>query len=260
MGQRNADNAKYNYNENDNMEELSLLDMVKAIARRRVLFFGTFAVIGVVGIAGAFIMARTYTYTSIYALATSQMGGVSLQKPLGAVAKVQTVYLPEQMERYAEGSGEGRLRFKVKVSNPKSTTLILLKTRTSVFHSAVAKAVQNGTLRQLESADARRVAERKKELTAQIDSLNAQLDVLRGHAGNTLEIASILQNRANARQQLSSLIPGKLVALARRSIKPTGISRTLIAALALIGGLTAALLAVLVAEVGAAVRAQNGDL
>jgi hypothetical protein len=235
-------------------DEISLVDLVKAILRRRRVFLATFAVILLAGIAVAFIKPRTYTYTSIYALANAGVGGKPLQEPAAALATVKSVYLPEQVERYANASDEDSLPFKITASNPASTGLIVLESRASVSHSAAVKAIQNSVLKQLESDDAQRVAQEKKKLTAQLSSLNAQLEALKGHSGNSMAVASALQDKSDAQQQLSSLTPGTLVALAKRSVEPAGIGRALIVVIAFVVGVLMALFGVFVAELAAAVK------
>lgn len=255
MSQRNPEGSEYSAP--NGTDEISLVDLVKAVLRRRKVFLITFSVILLAGIAVAFIKPRTYTYTSIYALANTGVGGKPLQEPAAALATVKSVYLPEQMERYAKASDEDSLPFKVTASNPGSTGLIVLESRASVSHSAAVKSIQDAALKQLESDDAQRVAQEKKKLTAQLSSLNAQLEALKGRSGNSMAVASALQNRSDAQQQLSSLAPGRLVALAKRSVEPAGIGRALIVVIAFVVGGLMALFGVFVAELAAAVKTSD---
>lgn len=255
MSQRNPEGSEYSLPHGT--DEISLVDLVKVVLRRRRAFFVTFLVILLAGIVVVVIKPKTYTYTSIYALANTGVGGKPLQEPAAALATVKSVYLPEQVGRYAKASNKDSPPFKVTVSNPGSTNLIVLQSRASVANSAAVKSLQHAVLKQLQSDDAQRVAQMKKELMAQIDSLNAQLDVLKGHSGNSMAIASALQNKNAAQQQLSSLTPGQLVALAKRGIEPAGIGRALIVGIAFVIGIMMALFGVFVAELAAAVKTSS---
>ncbi|MEJ2643987.1 MAG: hypothetical protein P8180_03485 [Gammaproteobacteria bacterium] len=255
MSQRNPEGSEYSATYGS--AEVTLVDLIKAVLRRRKVFVVTFAVILSAGVVVALLKPSTYTFTSIYALANTGVGGKPLQEPAAALATVKSVYLPEQVEGYLKTRGLSSLPFRVTAVNPASTALIELQSRSSISHQEAVSTVQNAVLNQLESDDARRVAQKKAELHSQLSSLKAQLAVLKQGPGNSMAIASALQNKSEAEQQLSTLTPGRVVALAKRSVGSTSTAPSVIVAMAFLVGIITALFGVFVAELAAAVKADG---
>lgn len=229
-------------------DELSLVDLVKSILRRRRVFLVTFAVVLAAGVIFALLKPKTYTYTSIYALASTGVGGKPLEEPAAALATLTSVYLPEQVQAYENTAHEDSLPFKVMASNPESTTLITLQSTSSVSHQSAIRSIQGAVLKELKSDDNQRLAKARMELKSQLHSLDTQLEALKEGTGNGIAIASTLQNKSDTEQKLASLADGRILALAKRSVEPVGISSALVIVGSVLMALVMGLFGVFVAE------------
>ena len=185
----------------DQTDEISLVDLARVIWRHRRVATVTLLAVMVLGLAGAFLTPRKYTYSTTIEIGTriESEKMVPIETADTALAKVQESYIPQQRNRYLSAHPDGRGTFDIKARVPKGSQLIVLESK--------ATAQNAGALRQLEGQvvqalvadharmfeDYRRAAELSKQRAEDdLEALAGQEAVLRGRIERLQQTAQLL--------------------------------------------------------------------
>lgn len=214
-------------------EEISLIDLACILNSWRRLVLAVFLAILALGMVFAFLKVKVYSFTSIYQLAEIN-DGKSLQSAASVLVSVNTIYIPEALDRIASSNPGKMPSFRISADNPSGTDLIVLKTKGTSRQTQEIKQVQGAVLARLSQQDNSQLTDKRNVLNMQLRSVKKQLETLRSGKGNELEIAAALRNRDSLERQLSNLSKGEITATARKSLKPEGPGKLLIISLALV--------------------------
>ncbi|GHA88739.1 Wzz/FepE/Etk N-terminal domain-containing protein [Modicisalibacter luteus] len=222
-------------------DEISLVDLATILVRRWKAMAVIFVVIVALALAYALLVPRTYSYSSIYNVA-EKAPGVPLETPESLVAKAQNLYLGPVTRELLAKTGLVSLPFEVRIENPKETLLVTLSSQASEADQEIVAHLHEGVLTRLQEGQQAMVERHSEALERQLTSARQSLETVResDSLGAAEVTASIMGRIANLEASLEELTAGEVGQIAVQSLKPTGTSRSLIMALAIVlGGILA---------------------
>ncbi|PRY67396.1 Wzz/FepE/Etk N-terminal domain-containing protein [Halomonas ventosae] len=230
-----------------NDDEISLVDLAKILIRRWKLMAVTFLVIVLGALAYALLMERTYEYVSLYQVAEEGPGD-GLEKPASVVAKTSNLYLGAETRQLLDDEGLESLPFVTSVSNPEDTLMVKLVSQAAEANAAVAESLHAKVLERIEQGQQAQFERRREALQRQLESTERSLELAKESTSPSAAelVASYSQRVADIQDRLAQLQEGQVVQTAVKSLKPTGTSRSLVMALAIVlGGMLAVMMAFL---------------
>lgn len=241
-------------------DEISLVDLAKILIRRWKVMAATFLLVVLGTLAYVLVVDRTYDFVSIYQVAERAPGDNgavgALEAPNSVVAKVNNLYLGPVTRQLRESEGLERLPFEVTASNPSETLLVRLSSPARVESSELVTQMHEALLARMAEGQAGLVEQRQTSLEQQLQSAERALEAAEQSGSERASdlIVSYTDRIAEIQQRLSQLKEGEVVQVAVQSLEPTGTSRSLIMALALVLGGVLAVIAGFVSQFVALVR------
>ncbi|MDY7116698.1 Wzz/FepE/Etk N-terminal domain-containing protein [Halomonas sp. SSL-5] len=236
------------YSSND--DEISLVDLAKMLIRRWKLMAVTFLIIVGIALGYALMMERTYDYVSLYRVAeqapSSSNEQGNLESPAAIVAKTNNLYAGVVTRRILEEKGLAGLPFQLQVSALEDTSLVRFVTESSEKNAALVEEMHSRVLERAAEDQQALLESRKATLQRQLENAQRALETAQESTSPSAAelVANYATRVAEIEDQLAQLHPGELVQTAVRSLTPTGTSRSLVMALALV---LAGMLAVMMA-------------
>ncbi|MWJ27627.1 lipopolysaccharide biosynthesis protein [Halomonas sp. ZH2S] len=222
------------YPQND---EISLVDLAKILIKRWKTMVLIFLIVVLGALAYVLLTERSYEYVSIYQVA-EEAPGRALETPASVLAKVNNLYVGPETRKLRESAGLESLPFEVTVANPNDTLLIRLGSEASEDNHELVAQMHEGLLARMTEGQGERLERRQASLEQQLKNTEAALESVEQtntEWGSEL-IASYTERLAGIQLRLTQLSEGQVVQVAMQSLEPTGTSRSLIMALALVLG------------------------
>ena len=142
----------------DPNDEIDLVGLGASLWRRWKLMLIIFLLCTGLGLALAFALPRTYSYTAVVGLGvrliTPTGEVVPIESPKSAVTVTEKAFLPEAIRRVAVGQGIKRRSIRIKVENPLKTNLVVLSGKGPLKFAAAYKAVELEAANALVARDA----------------------------------------------------------------------------------------------------------
>ena len=236
-------------------DEISLVDLAKILIKRWKIMALVFLIIVLGALAYALLTERSYEYVSIYQV-TEEAPGRALEAPASVLAKVNNLYLGPETRKLRESAGLESLPFEVAVAHPSDTLLIRLGSEASEDNQELVTQMHEALLARMIEDQRKRLDSRQTVLEQQLQHTEAALESVEQTSsewGSEL-IASYTERLANIQQNLSQLSEGQIAQVAVQSLEPTGTSRILVMALALVLGGMLAVIAAFLSQFMALVR------
>lgn len=241
---RVQDDARY-----ANDDEISLVDLAKILIKRWKLMAITFGLIVLIALAYALLLERTYEYVSIYQVAeqapSENREDSALESPASVVAKTTNLYLGAVTRDILRDQARSALPA-VTINHPDSTLLVTLSSQAAEADEAVVEALHGQVLARIREDQLATLAQRREALSRQLASAESALALAKQSTSPSAAelVASYAERAANIEDRLAQLQEGQVVQTAVQSLKPTGTSRSLIMALAIVlGGMLAVMMA-----------------
>ncbi|TDR57243.1 subunit length determinant protein [Halomonas ventosae] len=233
-------------------DEISLVDLAKILIRRWKLMAVTFLVIVLGALAYALMMERTFEYVSLYQVAeqapTDNRENGALEPPSSIVAKTSNLYLGSVTRQILDNEGMASLPFEISVDNPEDTLLVKLASQAAEANAAVVESLHAEVLGRIEKDQQALLERRREALDRQLESTQSSLELAKESSSPSAAelVASYSQRVADIEDRLTQLQEGQVVQTAVKSLKPSGTSRSLVMALAIVlGGMLAVMMAFL---------------
>lgn len=228
-------------------DEISLVDLWIAIARRKMLVLAVFSVIVILGLIAAFTLPKSYTYST--AIQTSKYwngsGYAQLESPESVKTKLENVYIPqvtlsENVEKPLE----------VKVENPKNSPLIVLKSKAPEVDAERARAVHESIVQAIAKEHAEQLSTLRGIYESQLKAAKEEVSALESTAseGSLTLLLDKKRQVDDLTARIEGMSPTYAPQLATRSAKASSPGKALILALAGFLGLFAGLFAAFIAE------------
>lgn len=234
-------------------DEISLVDLAVTFVRRRKIFYLVFVLCALAGVAYAVLASATYSYVSLV-----QVAMASAEKPMvspeSTIANLENQWLPRVRAEYE--SKQGGFPFKVSFENPESTQLIRITTESGEDLADTLKEVHKQLINELKAFQEGLLADRRKRLAGQINSVTKLVDSLESSGVSGEALATAINRRIGLETDLESLAPAKTLVVGRQSPGKVGPKRALIVVLAVVLGAMLGLFAAFFWEFMTSVRKQ----
>ncbi|MDY6930185.1 MAG: Wzz/FepE/Etk N-terminal domain-containing protein [Pseudomonadota bacterium] len=235
--------------------EISLVDLAATFIRRRRIFYASFVLVTLAGIAYALMKPGKYEYVTLLESA-EKTGGEFIEKPAATVAAIQAHWVPEAVSRY-QARHDKKLPFKFQSNSPDNTGLIRIVSESSVENAELLKNTHQALVDNVIQRQQQLIELQKKSLKNQIASIEQVIQSLQSSEASEstgTALAAAIQKRAELESELEALQPARALVIARQSIDQKGASGLFIVALtAALGGMLGVFLAFF-AEFAAKVR------
>ncbi|MDI5934347.1 Wzz/FepE/Etk N-terminal domain-containing protein [Halomonas kalidii] len=246
----------------DHDDEISLVDLAKILIKRWKMMAIVFLVVVFGALAYVLTMTRTYEYASIYQVAEqapsddSDSAVGSLEAPSSVVAKINNLYMGPVNRELRSSAGLQRLPFEVSVSNPDDTLLIRLSSEAAEADSELVEEMHEALLSRITEGQQALLERYRESLEKQLESAERALEAAQQSSSPTAGdlVVSYTNRIAIIQDRLSQLREGQVVQTAVQSLEPTGTSRSLIMALAIVLGGMLAVVAAFFTQFAVAVR------
>lgn len=240
-------------------DEISLVDLWRALSRRRWWIAITFVIFVAAGLAYALLVPPSYSYTTVINVGTRMDSGGntrSLVAPDALAALATNAVIPTLLDDYAAHHTNDDL-YKIEATHPQSSNLVVLTSKGPTARRNVFKTLEQQIAQKLLDMPRRRAEALRQQLNQQVQAAQARvkslqdaLDQLRDSTasqpsnGNLhmqrsqtkIDLAQAQSDLAQRQGQLTALTPPQLSAAAVQSQKPVSLSRKLIVILAAILG------------------------
>lgn len=226
-------------------DEISLVDLAVILIRRWKAMAVIFVVVVGIAVAAAFLLPKSYQYTSLYSVAeyTNSNGQrVAIESPASVVAKAQNLYLGQATRKLLEKHELETLPFNVSVSNPSNTLLLQLDSDAAEENQPLVSELHQQIIDSLQQDQAQLVERRHDSLERQLASAKQALEsAQQSDSPSAAELIATYYSRiSDIEGQLNELREGEITQHAVQSLEPTGVSKKLVLATGiLLGGMLA---------------------
>lgn len=226
-------------------DEISLVDLAVILIRRWKAMAVIFFVVVGIAVAAAFLLPKSYQYTSLYSVAeyTTENGQrVGVESPASAVAKVRNLYLGQETRKLLEEHELESLPFDVNTSNPSNTLLLQLDSEASEDNQPLVAELHQQIIDSLQQDQAQLVERRHNSLERQLASAKQALEsAQQSDSPSAAELIATYYSRiSDIEGQLNELRTGEVTQHAVQSLEATGASKKLILVIGiLLGGMLA---------------------
>ncbi|MGQ4880001.1 Wzz/FepE/Etk N-terminal domain-containing protein [Billgrantia sp. LNSP4103-1] len=227
-------------------DEITLVDLAKILIKRWKAILITFLIVVTGALAYVLLQERTYQYVSLYHLAEQGGGGAptGLESPNSIIAKIQNLYLGPAVRELIQSSNLERLPFEINANNPIDTLLVRLESNTSESNSELVAELHEYLLQRAMDDQQSLVEHSRERLERRLARAELALETAEQREASGELLATQMNRIAEIETRLAQLNEGRVVQVAVQSLEPTGTSRTLILALAIVmGGILALMVA-----------------
>ena len=241
--------------------EVSLVDFAMVLVRRKKIIAASITAFIIIGLTLAFIIPKSYTYTTTLEVGSQFIAGSvkPFEAPQTLLAKIQYSFIPQALNQQRLDHPEDNKKFKIKVSIPKNSVIILLEVKGSEANGVVLSSLLS-KITTLAINDHQHIYDAVKEnLIAQIKQSKLELDSL-GSTGNDnlAEQRRFLSGNIELQNaQLTNLRNTREVLQPLKSLEATGISKKLIVIVTVFIGVFIGIFNALFAEFSAKVREKS---
>ncbi|MEQ6917328.1 lipopolysaccharide biosynthesis protein [Halomonas aquatica] len=241
-------------------DEISLVDLAKILIKRWKVMAATFFVIVMGALVYVLMMERSFEYVSLYQVAeqapTENRENGALEPPVTVVAKANNLYLGAVTRKLLDDEGLASLPFTTAVSNLEDTLLVKLTSQATEASAPLVESFHSRVLARIEQ-DQQAFFERLRDsMQRQLESAERSLELAKESTSPSAAelIASYSGRVANIQDSLEQLQEGQAIQTAVQGLKPSGTSRSLVMALAIVLAGMLALMMAFFAQFAAAVR------
>lgn len=215
-------------------DEISLVDLAATFIRRRRIFYATFILITLAGLAYALLAKETYQYASLIQIA-EKSSGKYLEAPATTIATLENRWLPEQ-ETIFRVETDRKLPFEVTFSNPENTGLIRFLSEAPQDDSEQVEGIHKALLEKVKQQHTALIDRERKSLQSQIQSVDRSIETLQGGQDNGAAIAEAFERKVSLQGDLEALKDAEVLVASRQGADKTSPKRLLIVALSLVLG------------------------
>ncbi|MFP3977864.1 MULTISPECIES: Wzz/FepE/Etk N-terminal domain-containing protein [Marinobacter] len=235
-------------------DEISLVDLVATLIRRRRVFYVVFVSTVLAGLAYALLAPNKYEHISLIQVAQKD-GEAFFQSPEATIATLESRWLPEVQATY-RAEHDKELPFQVSFSNPENTGLVRLTTAASESEGKAVSSVHNSLINGVRAHQAKLVKREQLSLERQMSSLESAVEALMGQAGAGEAIAGAIERQSTLEGKLKSLQGVEALVISRQSAESTAPKQSLVIVLAILLGGMLGIFSAFMSEFAASVKKQ----
>lgn len=205
-------------------DEISLIDLWLILYKRKHVIAAIILCAGIAGIAWAWLSPATFEYATTVEIGTTvkDMESGELQPveaPDGLVAKLRHGYIPRALSKHAEQHQQGPNRYKVDVSVPAKSDIVILKSTGSeqllptynTIHQSIVDSVRQDHDRILDS--------KRRQLKAEIEQTNIELQKLKNPASLAEGQGELEAKLEDMKSKLAELEDPRIKAVPRKELE-----------------------------------------
>lgn len=232
-----------------NDEPITLLGVVVVLVKKWRLMFVVFFLVLLAGTLLTYLFVPyKYDFVSLLQVATVESDEY-LEPPLSTTAIIGSQWLPEVESEYRVKNGVA-LPFKLDLSHPEQTPLIVLRSRTTGQNVELVREVHQALLQKVVARQTRLEARYRMALEDQMRAVERSLSQVQGSLGDEsgAVVVGLLQRQAELNERLSAVTSAEIQTIGRQSTEVKGFSRSMILVLTVLLGLMLAVVAAFLSE------------
>ncbi len=236
-------------------DEISLIDLTKILVKRRKTVFLVALIPLLLALVFAFVKDKNYPFVTIYKTAEKDTN-VALESVEALIEQVNNRYWPEVSRHYQAEHDLQSMPFKLDVSNPKGTLLLVLTTDAEPSERKEVDRLHNQTLQGLIAHQKNVLKSMTQRLQRQIDATHKLIDQLKDSKSekSTDLLSTYNQRLFSLEDQLSSYREGEMLQHAVEGGEATSMGKALVIAIGLVLGIICGIVAAFLAEFSMMVR------
>lgn len=204
-------------------DEISLVDLVMVLVRRKVLIASIFIICLALGTAKALITQKIYTYRTSVEIGSQITGGsvIPFESPQALLAKLQYSYIPQTLKEFKQSLPDDKTKYFVKSSVPAGSNITLIEIKGTENQGNILKRLlQQISLKAIQ--DHSRIFQAvKKSLETRLNQATAHLRSIKNNDTETMITQNAIESLSS---QLANLRNTREVLPPIKSIEPTGSS------------------------------------
>lgn len=192
-------------------DEISLVDLWIAIARRKKLVLGVAGAVLLIGLAAALVMPKKYDYSAVIEIGgkLQRRDGVStftaIESPDTGKSKLESAYLPDAIRKHLGEAGTADFIPRVKVQAPKGSNTLIISSTVPEERGDAIKAIMQDTAQALIKDHDRVTATDIAQLQNELSDAQRALDALSAPDARTAKIKAVEKEVEDTRVRLLSL-------------------------------------------------------
>lgn len=192
-------------------DEISLVDLWIAIARRKKLVLGVAGAVLLIGLAAALVMPKKYDYSAVIEIGgkLQRRDGVStftaIESPDTVKSKLESAYLPDAIRKHLGEAGTADFIPRVKVQAPKGSNTLIISSTVPEERGDAIKAIMQDTAQALIKDHDRVTATDIAQLQNELSDAQRALDALSDPDARSAKIKAVEKEVEDTRVRLLSL-------------------------------------------------------
>lgn len=192
-------------------DEISLVDLWIAIARRKKLVLGVAGAVLLIGLAAALVMPKKYDYSAVIEIGgkLQRRDGVStftaIESPDTVKSKLESAYLPDAIRKHLGEARTADFIPRVKVQAPKGSNTLIISSTVPEERGDAIKAIMQDTAQALIKDHDRVTATDIAQLQNELSDAQRALDALSDPDARSAKIKAVEKEVEDTRVRLLSL-------------------------------------------------------
>lgn len=192
-------------------DEISLVDLWIAIARRKKLVLGVAGVVLLIGLAAALVMPKKYDYSAVIEIGgkLQRQNGFStftaIESPDTVKSKLESAYLPDAIRKHLGEAGTADFIPRVKVQAPKGSNTLIISSTVPEEQGDAIKAIMEDATQALIKDHYRVSATNIAEIQSELSDAQRALDALNDPDARSAKIKAVEKEVNDSRSLLLSL-------------------------------------------------------
>lgn len=187
-------------------DEISLIDIVHIFSQHKKVFYATFVIVLLVGIALALTLPQNYEYQSTIEI--GRTGSGVIENPETAKSKIENSFIPTVQHQIAEKWGPEKV-FEIKASIPKDANVVLLKSKGQQEDADIHKEAQQAVLSLLRKNHSPMFQNFRNQLLRKLELAQIDLQKLQDDSRFNTQVQSF-RNRISAKQNKLKELQNKI--------------------------------------------------
>lgn len=217
-------------------DEINLVDLIKTLFKHKKTM--AIVILLTMGLATITILfkSETYTYTTSIEIGTQIVNGSAkpIEPPEALLAKINNIYIPVILKEQRLSNPDETETYEIKTNIPKNSLIVILRMTGSEDKKDIMKNLLQKVSQESIKNQSLIYEAIKRYTKSRLDQTEAELILLKKTDANETEIAVKLNLIDKYSSQLASLRNTQEILPVIQSIEPTGLSRALMLAIAII--------------------------
>lgn len=241
-------------------DEISLIDLVMVLVRRRNLMTIVFVSTIILGTIGALLTPKTYTYSTSLQIGSRVIQGTiePFESSQTLLAKLQYSFIPLTLSNLRSADPDNKKYYNVDATVPINSQIIILEIKGTDDQAPLITQLLRNISKKVTLDHERIYNAIKQNLIALINQAKTELTTLSTKDSDQTDKKQLLHKNIEVYQgELANLQNTHAISSPMKSLEPTGISKRLIVMISIFIGIIIAIIAAFIAEFVQKVKEQG---